>query len=573
MLKIQKLRYMNFLSTGNQFIELDLASHQKTLVVGNNGSGKSTILDALCYVLYNKSFRKINKPQLCNTITGKNCLVEVEFSIHGREFLVRRGMKPNVFEIIQDGVLLNQDAALKDYQEVLEKQILRMNLKSFSQIIVLGSASYTPFMRLPAASRREIIEDVLDLQVFSKMNVLLKERIQGNREEIQAIENDLRMLENQISLQEKNRQKSQSSFQEIMILQQSKIKEYRAEIDQKTHQIAEFEAKSEQLSAEIRDQKSLLKKQQEFSELRKRLDSRQRKIKREVEFYNSNQECPTCNQEISEVRRKDILIKNSGILQAISEGFASLDIQMNAIQTRMEEISRILGEIDANNQKISSLNVQINTTIRHINEIEEELQSIREKSETIQFEDTRTLDDLREKKAKAQVRKIECVEDREVLNASAILLKDGGIKTKIIRQYIPIINTMINKYLSAMQFMIQFELNEEFEEKIMSRYRDEFSYESFSEGERARVDLAVLFAWRATARMRNSSSSNLLIMDEVFDGSLDSAGADEVITILDSVAPESNIIVISHKEQYLEKFDRIIKFSKKKNCTVIQESA
>lgn len=564
---LSKLRWKNFLSTGNDFIEIDLARNKTTLIVGENGAGKSQMLDALSYVLYNKSFRRINKPQLINTITQKNCLVEIEFETLGRQYLVRRGMRPGIFEIFQDGQMLNQDAASRDYQEVLEKQILKQNHKSFSQIVVLGSASYTPFMKLSGPQRREIIEDLLDLQIFSLMNVLLKEKVNANRTAIFETENELRMNETRKKLHDKNVSRSISNHENFIESRKAKIAEYRTEIDQKAHKIAEIDAKIDQKLSEIRDETSVLKQLNQLEGLENKINGKAAKLLKQVDFYKENDNCPTCTQTIDPNFKDNIIDKNNHAIEEIKLGLGTISTKSAKLSERIREIVRVHSDITELRKQSNELNVQVNSNIRFINQLELECEELLERLNKETKIDQGAAQQLVEERESLMKRKMELLEDRETINASHALLKDGGIKTQIVRQYVPVINNLINRYLSALQFMVSFELDDEFNEKIKSRFRDEFSYDSFSEGEKIRIDLAILSTWRAVAKMRNSATCNLLIMDEIFDSSLDSDGIDEVMSLMMEAMTDSNIFIISHKEQLLDKFDHVIKFEKVKNFT------
>lgn len=522
------------------------------------------MLDALLFVLYNRPYRRINKPQLVNTITGKNNLVEIEFSISGKEYLVRRGQRPTIFEIFQDGVLVNQDAAARDYQDFLEKQILKQNHRRFTQVVVLGSASYTPFMRLSTGQRREMIEDLLDLQVFSVMNSLLKDKVLAHREALSKTENEINITETAIILQEKSKKRSNTDHQQLLKMREEKIAQYRSEISQNRAQIAEIESKMSEKRAKMEDEKYVLSRSSTMDDLEKKLLGKQSKMQKQIDFYQKNDNCPTCRQSIDEAFKQQVFEKNRKVIEKVVQGLTEIQEEQQTLKTRISEIVDITSDIADLSKKISNLNFQINANIRFINDLEVEVEELKSKLQTAQKDDETAIDELKAKKKVLIDRKIELIEERELLSLSSQLLKDGGIKTRIIKQYVPIMNSLINKYLSSMQFMVQFELNENFEETLKSRFRDEFSYDSFSEGECKRIDLALLFAWRAIAKLRNSSHCNLLIMDEIFDGSLDGEGIEEVLNMM---SEDSNVFIISHREQLLDKFDHVIRYEKIKNFT------
>ena len=555
MITFKTLKWKNLLSTGNAFTEIDFTRSTSTLIVGDNGSGKSTMLDALCFVLFNKPFRSINKPQLVNAVNGKSLEVEITFSVGTNEYEIKRGIKPNFFEIYCNGKMIDQDAALRDMQKYLEEAILKLNYKSFTQIVILGSASFTPFMQLPLGSRREIIEDILDIQIFTVMNVVLKEKINKLKDTIRDIETDVEVSKSKAILQNKYVQTLEND-------KEIKIADMQEQIDAIEDAIKKFEQQATTASSEkdqLGNPKERIKKLQGY---RDQFNTQITKVKKELDFYESHDDCPTCKQ-------------------GISHDFKS------GIKT---ERQRKIGELQDANQKIESEFTQLNDTLEKFIDLSEKLVDINNEIITNQKYQTKlnaeishakvNLADITEEKDKLKALAKVVVEkehDKSVKNEeghylklAASLLKDTGIKTRIIRQYLPAINSLVNKYLASMDFFVQFDLDEKFNETIKSRHRDKFSYASFSEGEKQRIDLALLFTWRTIAKMKNSAATNLLILDEVFDSSLDNNGTDYVMSLLNTIGEDANVFVISHKGDILfDKFRSVIKFEKKYNYSVI----
>ncbi len=564
MILFKKIRWKNLLSTGNIFTELDLLENKTTLIVGENGAGKSTILDALSFGLFNKPFRKINKPQLLNSITKKDLVVEIEFQINQNNYKVVRGIKPNLFELYRDGKLLNQDAAARDYQEVLEKQILKINHKSFCQVVVLGSASFVPFMQLPAQSRRDIIEDLLDLQIFTSMNLLLKDKVQMNAGLIKDCEADKKVLKSNLDLLTKHMESMQTNNDKLIEEKEGKILSTVDLITQATAEIDDIISQSNDLKEKLSDQHTMKSKLQKLDSLKVQLKSKIDNASKTINFFHDNDNCPTCKQGIDHEFKEQTIESKNNQINEVQNGLVKLDEERKKVLDKLEEYTKINNDLHDLNLKMSQLNTKISGWNDNIREWKKDIQSIREKSQKSQ-----NIQDI--EKTKEDLKKLEITfndlhEEKNVLATAASILKDGGIKAKIIKQYIPIINKFINKYLTAMDFFVNFELNEQFDETIKSRFRDEFSYASFSEGEKMRINLAILFTWRAISKLRNSINTNLLIMDEVFDSSLDSNGTDEFLKILQSLTADTNTFIISHKtDQLYDKFEKVVKFEKHKN--------
>lgn len=565
MIVFKTIRYKNILSSGNTFTEISLNQYATTLIVGSNGAGKSTILDALCFGLYNKPFRKINKAQLINTVNGKGTLVEIEFSIGKKEYLVRRGIKPNIFEIHVDGNLVDQNADAKEYQEYFETQILKLNHKSFSQIVVLGSASFVPFMQLTAANRREIVEDLLDIQIFSVMNSILKDKVSVNKTSILGVDHSISSVADKIEIYKKHVESLKQNNDELIKQKEDRIETIQAKINQHDQTIADAEAEQLTLKESIADESKVNAKLNKLIDFQRALSTKKSKIIKDNEFFDDNNDCPVCRQGIAHDHKQTIVSKNKTDVAEIEDGESMLDGELDKVRTRLAEIMAVASKITACAQTISASKIEIRAAKSSIADLRSEIASLNKNTTQI---DVNTAA-IAEQKASLKTHidsKEELLRDKQTFEIAAALLKDSGIKTKIIKQYVPVINKLINKYLAAMDFFVSFELNESFEEKIKSRFRDDFSYESFSEGEKCRIDLALLFTWRTIAKLRNSASTNLLIMDEIFDSSLDTQGGDELIKIMQGIIGDSNIIVISHKtDQMIDKFDHVVRFEKVKN--------
>ena len=567
MIIFKKLRWKNFLSTGNLFTELELSTNKTTLIVGENGAGKSTLLDALSFVLFGKPFRKINKPQLLNTITNKQLLVEVEFSIGANEYKIIRGMKPHIFEVYKNDKLLNQSAAVTDYQETLEKQIIKVNHKSFCQVVVLGSATFQPFMQLTAFQRREIIEDLLDLQIFTTMNLLLKDKAQANTENITQANSDKKLIEEKLIIIKEHLTELQNNNEKLIEEKQQRVRETVEQVKKLTEEYKVIESKCKELEMSLAEEDTVSRKINKLGQLKHQIEANLGILNKEVNFFHKYDNCPTCKQQIDDVFKKETVDTKKKEIETIEDGLEKLAVEYEKVNAKLNEIVEIHGKINSKKLEINSLKIKISSLLDYRETLDEEIKNIGKFSP---IQDDNKVPEMEKQLKEIETKYQELLEDRNLLQVASALLKDGGIKSKIIKQYIPVINKLINKYLSAMEFMCQFELDEQFNETIKSRYRDVFSYASFSEGEKMRINLAILFTWRAIAKLRNSINTNLLIMDEVFDSSLDANGTEEFLKIINSLTLDTNTFIISHKsDQLYDKFEKVIRFEKHKNFSRI----
>lgn len=546
-------------------MEIQLDKHNTTLIVGENGAGKSTMLDALSFGLYNKPFRKINKPQLINSINKKDLVVEIEFKIGPNSYKIIRGIKPAIFEVYQNGNLLNQNAESKDYQEILENHILKLNHKSFCQVVVLGSASFVPFMQLTAQARREVIEDLLDIQIFSTMNTLLKEEISENTKVLQQAEYNYNLTSEKIKMQNDYVAMMQKDADEQIEKINTEIKNTEANIENETKVIIDIEQKLEYLKNNISDEDKIRNKHQKLLLLERQLNDKISKLGEEIDFFNNHDNCPTCKQIIEQNFKTQSVDEKNSVIEETNAGLAQLKEEMSKAHARIVEIDKIKKDMtDLSITKVTHSN-NIKGLKNYINKMNINIEDIKKKSVDYTINDEK----LRQLEIDMETyisEKSELIKHKEALQVSAVILKDSGIKARIIKQYVPVINKLINKYLASMDFFVQFELDETFNEKIKSRFRDEFSYASFSEGEKMRINLAILFTWRAIAKMRNSASTNILIMDEVFDSSLDVNGTNEFMKILNTLTNDTNTFIISHKtDQMVDKFSNTLRFEKHKN--------
>lgn len=567
MIAFQKLRWKNLLSTGNIFTEIDLALCGSTLIVGSNGAGKSTILDAITFSLYGKPFRNVNKNQLINSITKKELVVEIEFNTETSEYKIIRGMKPAVFEIYCNGVLMNQLADQRDYQEMLEKTIIKKNYKSFCQTDILGSASWTPFMQLPAAQRRVFIEDLLDLNVFSTMNVLLKEDIQKNNEAIRDNEHQRQMTQSNIKLIKSHYEEIRSKNDDYIINKKKIIVNLMERTGGMDNTRQELSRKLNVLKDKIANADIINEKFNEIYNIRQNMKSKQESLKDEMYFFDCHNECPTCKQEISQEYKTKILDKYSESINEIESEFENVVSAYLKICKKVEYVDQITQEISDVMAEKNQLSIMINSLYDQMTEIEKDIARVRDDSSKMSND---KIIDMEQNLISLNAQYNTFMEDKQVFLAATNLLKDSGIKTKIIERYIPIINSLISKYLAEMELFVDFQLNNQFEETIKSRYRDEFTYASFSEGEKFRINLALLFTWREISKMRNGTNTNLLIMDEVMDSSLDDSGNAEFSKVIMSLTKDTNTFIISHRtDQISDKFDRILNFEKHNNFSRI----
>jgi DNA repair exonuclease SbcCD ATPase subunit len=564
MIIFRKLRYKNFLSSGNLFTEITLDAESSTLIIGANGSGKSTMLDALCFGLFGKPFRSVNKPQLINAINQRDAVVEIEFDTGNKSYKIVRGLKPNVFEIYCNGAMLSQNAAVKDYQEHLEKFILKLNYKSFTQIVILGSASFTPFMQLSSADRRQIIEDLLDIQIFSRMNSVLKDKLNLIKEQMSTAKYKIDLTNEKIDMQERYIANLTNDKQAQIASKRNTIAAKNAEIVNANEQADTINAEIELLRNSITDGDSITKKRTKFESLQDSLNKTLTKINKDISFYEENDDCPTCKQTLPSDFKDNMLTERKSKLSQVQTGMLELESKYAEVQTRQKEIVTTMRSISEKIALINSINSGITASLKYISDITEEIDSMSENNGNIVDEQAK-LSVLGEELKQLEASLKDLAVDRSYHETAAVLLKDTGIKTKIIRQYIPVINKLVNKYLAAMDFFVNFNLDESFKESIKSRHRDDFSYASFSEGEKQRIDMALMLTWRSVAKLKNSASTNLLILDEVFDSSLDTNGTEDLMKIL-NMLEATNLFVISHKGDILQdKFRNVIKFEKVNN--------
>ena len=569
MILFKRLRWKNLLSTGNHFTEILLNGNPNTLIVGTNGSGKSTMLDALCFGLFGKPFRGINKPNLLNSINGRDCVVEIEFSIGNKEYKIVRGIKPNVFEIYQDAVLLNQDAAVRDYQDYLEKFVLKLNYKSFTQIVILGSASFTPFMQLSAADRRAIIEDLLDIQIFSTMNSLVKERLSNNKDLTTAKKSEISLLEQKYELKKEYQDKLNEDIEAKVNEYEKEILLHRETIRTLCGEIDDLEQSKKTLAEITVKIPENEKKIAAFRKIESQIESKISKVGNDRSFYEHNADCPTCRQAITLEFKEGQLTELGTKEQELSHGLTEL-------QTKITEQEGVIAELREKEKELSNVRVQIattNTSVKGLNDtikrLEKEIKELR--TPKVNNTDTNELETIQTQRKEAQEELKQLLNDKTYLDVASTLLKDTGIKTNIIKQYLPVINKLVNKYLTSMDFFVNFNLDEAFKETIKSRHRDDFSYHNFSEGEKQRIDMALMLTWRAVAKLKNSTNTNLLILDEVFDSSLDTSCTEDLMKILHTL-DGVNLFVISHKGDILQdKFMNTIRFEKVKNFSRIMK--
>jgi len=563
MILFEKIRWKNFLSTGNQYTEISFTEHPTNLIIGTNGAGKSTLLDALTFSLFGKPFRKINKPQLVNTVNEKDCNVEVEFSIGNTKWKVVRGIKPNVFEIFRDGNALNQSAAALDQQKWFEQNVIKMNYKSFTQIVILGSSTFVPFMQLTATNRRDVIEDLLDIRIFSSMNNLMKDKIREVKDQIKVLDLKKESLIDKVKMQENFIEEIESRGKENIKSKEVRISELLIEENNLMNDNAYIEEDVFKLTKEIEGLDSAKEKLRTLGNLKGKISNKVSTITKEHKFFTQNTVCPTCNQDIEETFRINRIKDAQDKAKELQSGYKELEQAINKEEERERQFTTLSKEITTLTHGISQNNIKIAGCQRQVRDLESEIQRVtdnlanrnteHEKLTTFKDNLKTTYDELAQRK-----------DTINYYDFSYSLLKDGGVKTKIIKKYLPLINQQVNRYLQLMDFYINFSLDEEFNETVQSPIHEDFSYSSFSEGEKMRIDLALLFTWREVARMKNSVNTNLLIMDEVFDSSLDGFGTEEFLKIIRFVIKDANIFVISHKESLHDKFADVIRFDKVK---------
>ena len=571
MIIFQKVRWKNFLSTGNTFTEINFQKSPNTLIIGHNGAGKSTILDALCFGLFGKPFRKINKPQLVNSINNANVVVEIEFAIGKKEYKVIRGIKPNVFEVYLGDKLLDQDAKAKDYQEFLEKFILKINFKSFTQVVILGSASFVPFMQLTPADRRAIIEDLLDINIFSSMNGVVKEKMAEIKDLSIKSKHEMDLTSERINFQKQSIEDHKNRSDEEIGKKRKEISDSVDQIFTLKRDVELIQKHIDVLQRKIEDKLSVEKKSKKLLQLESKIETNIKKNEKDIAFYEEHDNCPTCKQTIEGDFKSEQVNERKSKVVTQREGLTEISAEIAKTNQRIEEIININKHISGHNNEIVKHNSTVSAINAYVTKLQKEIDELSIGKDTVE-EENEKLKELKQQLSVLLSKMEELSVEKQYYEFAGNLLKDTGIKTKIIRQYLPIMNKLINKYLTAMDFFVNFNINESFEETIKSRHRDEFSYANFSEGEKMRIDLALLFTWRQIAKLKNSTNTNLLILDEVFDSSLDGVGTEEFLKLLHEMGTDTNVFVISHKgDQLFDKFRSIIKFEKHNNFSRIAQ--
>jgi len=569
MIIFKTIRWKNILSTGNSFTEIRLDKSPNTLIVGNNGAGKSTLLDAICFGLFGKPFRKINKPNLLNSINNQNGVVEIEFLIGKKQYKVIRGIKPNTFEVYCNDILVDQDAKAKDYQEHLEKFILKLNFKSFTQVVILGSASFVPFMQLSPSDRRAIIEDLLDIGIFSSMNGVVKEKMTEIKDISTKTKYEMDLTSEKINFQKQSIEEHKTRNDEEIAKKKAEIN---SSIDQNFRLQKDIELIQKHidvLQKKIEDKLSVERKSKKLLQLESKIETNIKKNEKDIAFYEEHDNCPTCKQNIDGEFKSEQVTERKSKVVTQREGLEEITAEIAKANERIDQINAIIKHISGHNNEIVRHTSTISAVHAFVNKLQREVEALSIHKESIESENEK-LRELKEELGVLVKKQEELATEKQYYEFAALLLKDTGIKTKIIRQYLPIMNKLINKYLSAMDFFVNFNINENFEETIKSRHRDEFGYANFSEGEKMRIDLALLFTWRQIAKLKNSTNTNLLILDEVFDSSLDGVGTEEFLKLIHEMGSDTNIFVISHKgDQLFDKFRSIIRFEKKNNFSQV----
>ena len=571
MINFSKVRYKNFLSTGQQFIEVDLQKSNTTLVVGENGAGKSTMLDALCFGLFQRAFRNIKKDQLINSLNERDCVVEVYFTVGQKSYKIVRGIKPNIFEIWCDGDMLNQDAAQRDYQKHLEQQILKLNFRSFTQVVILGNASFVPFMQLRARHRRQVVEEILDIEIFSKMNLLFREKQKNQDELIKQTDFNYQLVDNKIEDKKKYIDDISNRSKDLADSKKAELDKGITDIANYQEDVKKVKIEIAELQKQVLDESKINNKHKKLHNMEAKLENTCNKHKKDLSFFQSHNDCPVCQQAIDEAYKSTMMSKKAEKIQELEIALGQIDKEIKTSEMKLDTINKTMVTIREKELLINRYETSIEEIKKQTTKLGQEIANLTDEKVST-AEQTGELNQLRERISELEKDKLEQKNEMVYIDTARHLMQDTGIKTKIIKQYLPIMNQLINKNLADMDFFVNFSLDEEFNETIKSRHRDEFNYHSFSEGEKLRIDLAILFTWREIAKLKNSTNTNLLILDEIFDSSLDSSGTDEFMRILHTTMAKENVFVISHKgDTLIDKFPRVMKFEKHKNFTRMAE--
>ena len=566
MIYFKTLKWRNFLSTGNQFIEVEMNKSAATLIIGKNGSGKSTLLDALCFVLFNRPFRNIKKEQLVNTINNIDCEIQCEFNIGNKEYKVVRGIKPNIFNIYCDGLLLNQEASSVDYQKTLEQNIMKLNYRSFIQVVILGSSSYEPFMHLRARHRREVVEEILDIRVFTHMDILLRQKQGELSKAVTDVSHRYDLMKEKYELQNSHFIQIKNRDQSDIIQRQDKIEQDKKDQEQYNVKLKDLNNKIYQDRIEFEDSKKADKTATQLSKLEAKIETNLLNHKKNLEFFESSSKCPTCTQDIGVELRTKKSAEEKVKITKLELGLKDLLSEIIKTETKINEFAKLADKINELGIEVAKIDTSITEINRHSNRLNEEIDKLESDKENTNLI-AQELDTIKIQLEEIDIEKKKVIDEKRYIDIAREILNDTGVKANIIKKYLPVMNQLINENLQAMDFFVNFHLNEEFEETIKSRHRDTFNYNNFSEGEKMRIDLALLFTWRAIAKLKNSVNTNVLILDEIFDSSLDGQGTDDFFKILKSLSKE-NVFIISHKGDIMfDKFTNIIKFEKYKNFT------